>query len=262
MNEYSNEIKKSLRALTALLFIGSILFTVLILSELKEYTYIGRDVPAYNTISVQGEGEAFQAPDVATFNFSVTREASSVAQAQTEVSERISEILDGLGEFQIEEKDIKTLSYNAYPRYDFLETICPLGLNCPRGERVLAGYTVTQTISVKIRDLEKLSDVVQKLGELNVDNLNGPNLSIDDEDALIAEAREMAIEDAEEKARQIAKDLDVRIVRVTGFSEGGPYGFGGDFDIARSEALGAPKVDIPIGENRAVIQVNVTYEIK
>lgn len=267
----SQEVKKVFRALTALLFIGSIVLTIVGLSALKQYTYIGRDVPAYNIISVQGEGEAFMAPDTATFTFGVTREAATVAEAQAHVSERIEEVLAGLESFNIEEKDIRTESYNAYPRYEFQErefiaqtTIFP---GPPRGdsERVLVGYEVSQRISVKVRDLDQLSGVVQKLGELNVDNLNGPNLTIDDEDALVAEAREKAIEDARGKARDIARELGVKIVRVVGFGEyggGSNYGYGGDFARAESLDGAVTKVEIPAGENKSVVNVTVTYEIK
>lgn len=274
MNEFLNEnktvIRKSLNAIFLVLILGAVFLAALSISALKEYTYIGRDVPAYNTISVEGEGESFMAPDTALFTFSVTREAGNVSEAQTQVSERIDEVLTGLGVFNIDEKDIKTVNYNAYPRYEYgvQPVIAELGVatSFPRSnQRQLVGYEVSQTISVKVRDISKLSEVVQRLGELNVDNLNGPNLTIDDEDELIADARDAAIADAEEKAKSIAKALGVRLVRVVNFSEwGGPsYGYGGEFALAREESFdSAPKVEIPTGENKATVTVNISYEIK
>jgi len=85
---------------------------------------------------------------------------------------------------------------------------------------------------------------------------------------LQAEARAAAIEDARMKAKALAKDLGVRLVRVTGFWENsGPYY---SYDVARSESaygLGgatnaAPAPELPTGESEIVSRVSVTYEIR
>lgn len=267
MNEFLDEhrvvVKRSLTALFVVLVLGAVFLAALTLATLKEYSYIGDDVPNYNTISVEGTGEVFLKPDVAEFTFSVNREAATVADAQSQVSERIDEVLEGLDEFDIEEKDIKTVNYNAYPRYEYRD----MRLSFPsQSERVLVGYEVNQTISVKVRDLDRMNDIVQTLGDLNVDNLSGPNLTVDDEDAAIAEAREKAIEEARNEARSIARALGVSLGDVVGYGEwGNPqpsfYRGGAAMEDAAME-IKEQSVAIPVGENKITIQVNVTYEIK
>ncbi|MEK9176991.1 MAG: SIMPL domain-containing protein, partial [Patescibacteria group bacterium] len=135
---------------------------------------------------------------------------------------------------------------------------------CPPSESRIIGYTESQTVEVKIRDLDLVGKVLANLGDTGVSNLYGPNFTIDDEEGVKAKARKSAIQNARTKANVLAKDLGVRIVRVVNFSEsGGPIWYGktmvGD---AMMESAGAPVPNIPAGENEIVVDVSVTYEIR
>ena len=93
------------------------------------------------------------------------------------------------------------------------------------------------------------------------------NFTIDDEEELKREARREAINDAEKKARELAKDLGVRIIRVVNFSESGGYPPIARFAVAESFALddgarGAPAPEIPVGESKITSRVSITYEIR
>src|SRR3989338_6144941 len=102
----------------------------------------------------------------------------------------------------------------------YTEYSCP-----PRpGKSVISGYEASESITVKVRNTDDVGTIMQGLGTIGVSNLSGPNFSIDDEDALKAEARKKAIDDAREKAKILAKDLGVRLGRISSFSEGGGYG--------------------------------------
>lgn len=99
---------------------------------------------------------------------------------------------------------------------------------------------------------------------MGANQVGGINFVIDDEDAVKEEARKQAIEKAKEKADQIAKDLGVSFGRLVSF-----YESSGDFPIYRSymaEGVGggepAPAPEIPSGENKVTVTVNLTYEIK
>src|SRR5690606_38170187 len=99
-----------------------------------------------------------------------------------------------------------------------------------------------------------------------VTDIYGPNFTVDDETELKREARQKAIEDARAKARQLADDLDVRLVRVVSFSENGGgyypmFARGAAMDMAvSSEAKAAP--ELPTGENTITSYVTITYEIR
>jgi uncharacterized protein YggE len=140
--------------------------------------------------------------------------------------------------------------------------VCP-----PQPASRIIGYTAAQSIEVKVRKTADAGKVLSQLGDAGVGNLYGPNFTIDDMDGLKAKARAMAIDAAREKAKVLARDLGVSLVRVTGFYEnGGPIyygkamnsGMGGDMVAPQA----APTASLPTGENDIVIDVTVSYEIR
>lgn len=237
------------------------------IKTLKEFKYVGSGTTATNIISVTGEGEVFAVPDLATFSVTVTEEAKEVKGAQTVATKKINDIITYLEKEGIAEKDIKTTSYNVYPKYEWIEMVCPGGQRCPGGKQEMTGFEVSQSVEVKVRDTEKAGDLLSGVGSLGANNVSGLNFTIDEEDDLRAEAREMAIEDAEEKAQKLASQLGVSLVRIVGFSEDGaaqPLYYKREAMMAMDAGGGggAPAPDLPAGENRLVSNVTITYEIQ
>ena len=217
-----------------------------------------------NMISVEGAGTVQAVPDIARVTFSVLEEAETAADAQEQSAQKVNTALALLEDYDIDEKDIKTTSYNVSPKYARQQP-CFNGI-CPEYEQRIVGFTTNQTIELKIRDVDAVGEILSLLGEAGVSNLYGPSFTIDDPDALKAEARALAIEDAQSKAKALAKDLNVRLVRVTGFWEnsGGYYP-----DYARAESFGfggdtavSSVPEIPTGENEVKSNVSITYEIR
>lgn len=253
-------------AATALGVLAVFLFIAAI-GELRGLRYIGTGVPATNTIMVSGEGEVFAVPDIATFSVSVQEEAKEVQDAQDVATKKANDIIAYLKQQGVEEKDIRTTDYSVYPQYDYIQSVCRDGI-CPPGKQELRGYQVSQALTVKVRDTKKAGELLSGVGSRGVSYVSGLSFTIDDEDALKAEARGKAIGDARAKAAELAKQLNVRLVRVVGFYEdsGGyyppiAYGMGGDVAMSRAEAQKVAP-DIPVGENKIVSRVNVTYEIR
>lgn len=249
------------------LFLGilSIFFLVKTYGSLKENGFIGKDVYPQTTISVTGEGEMSAVPDIATLSFSVVEEAKTVGEAQDLANKKMSKALAFLKEKGVEEKNIKTIGYNIYPNYEYPKP-SPY-LSTPSGQRVLVGYEVNQNISVRLEDIDKAGEVLSGLGSLEVSNVSGLNFEIDDEDGLRREAREMAIEEAQGKARELAKDLGVSLVKMVSYSsnDGNVYPQYAKMDMAYG--LGGSNesssiAEIPVGENDIKVTVYLTYEIK
>jgi uncharacterized protein len=220
-------------------------------------------IPA--TITVSGEGEVFAIPDIGKFSFSVMAEAETAGEAQELSGVKINDILAYLAEQGIEEKDIKTENYNLYPRWRYEERVCPVGSYCPPGERVQDGFTVSQTVSVKVRDTKEAGSIIAGVGERGAADISGLNFTVDDSEALRVEARAKAIEDAKEKAVTLAGQLGVRLVRITSYNEGGdyyqPYARLEAFSDADSvKGFGGP--DLPMGEESTIVRVSVNYEIR
>ncbi|MCI0532950.1 SIMPL domain-containing protein [bacterium] len=247
----------------------AVLVAMKFISEIKAYGYIGSDIESRETISVSAEGEAFAIPDIAEFTVSFTHEAVTVAEAQAKVTEKMNEIIAAVKENGVEDKDIQTTHYNIYPRYEYGQQTCPdFRYPCEPGERILKGYEVSHGIKVKVRETEKAGDILSGAGSLGATDVSGLTFAVDDEDKVLREARKDAIDKAKEKARLLAKDLGVDLGRITSFIEGGGPVFYRDFgkmEMAADMAMGAgdaPAPEIPVGENRIVANVTITYEIR
>src|SRR3989344_1386044 len=249
----------------ALSMLGVFLF-ILTISALKEYRFIGSGVTATNTISVSGDGEVFAVPDTATFSVTIQEEAKDVKAAQDVATKKGNDIIAYLKSQGIDEKDIQTTDYNVYPQYDYTNAVCTQGY-CPQGKQVLRGFQVSQTLTIKVRDTKKAGDLLSGVGSRGVSSVSGLSFTIDDQDTLEAEARDKAIAEAREKAEVLADSLDVKIVRIVGFSENGSsppepnaLEMGGAGDAVMSTKAAAP--EIPVGQNKIVSNVTVTYEIR
>ena len=234
----------------------------------KEFGYIGSGTTATNVISVSGEGEVFAVPDLATFSVTVTEEAKEVKDAQKVATKKINDIISYLKGAGIEEKDIKTTSYNVNPKYEWIQESCAPGLPCRGGRQEMTGFEVSQSVEVKVRDTEKAGDILSGVGSRGAFNVSGLSFTIDEEDKLKSEARAKAIDDAEGKAQELADQLGVSLVRIVGFSEDGggyPIYAKREMTMALSDG-GAPALasapSIPTGENKITSNVTITYEIR
>ncbi len=215
-----------------------------------------------NTITVSGKGEKVVTPNIATVSFGVIAENSDVAKAQAEATTKMNNIIDLLKTKGVDKKDIKLTNYNIYPRYDYLGTTMSYPYT---GKQTLAAYVVSQTVEVKIRDTSKAGEILSGVGTLKVTDVSGLTFSVDNEDAVKDEARALAITDAKDQAKILAKSLGVKLVKITSFSEGGNYPV--YYEMNKSVALGMGGADavapqVPMGENKITSTVSITYEIK
>lgn len=221
------------------------------------------NTPAQSVISVSGKGEVLAVPDIATFSLSVIESGKTVGEAQKKATDKIASVLAALKVSNVPDTDVQTTSYNIYPQYDFVQPVCPLG-GCP-GRQVLKGYEVNESLSVKVRKIETAGAVLSAVGILGVSNVSGLQFSVDKQDALAAEARKKAIEDAKAEAKKLANDLGVRLVRIINYSEqnGGqqpPIYYAKEMSIGvRGSATPVP---LPTGENKISSSVVITYEIR
>lgn len=249
-------------------FIGllGILSLFLLAETITTAANFGRaGVPATDTVTVSGEGQATLPPDVARVSFTVENTAASVSEAQALTTKQANAAIAYLKEQQVAEKDVKTLSYNIYPQYSYPRP-CPYGSVCPpETAPKVTGYQVSETIQVTVRDLASVGGLIGGLGKLEVQNLNGPAFALDDSTAGYSAARADAIAKAKVQAERLAEQLGVHLGKVVNFSEssGGnypmyAYGMGGG--VADSKAVPAPNV--PTGENTYNASVSITYEIR
>ena len=266
--EIPNQYVKNLyRVLLVFLVVLILFFAVKLLTEWRSFGMM-----VSNTVTLSGHGEVNAVPDIANVYFTIRKEGKTVKEAQNAVALIEKSSLDFLKSNDVAEKDIKTTNSSFSPKYEYrYDTKVFLPCNefgCPprTGKNVISGYEAYESITVKVRNTDDVGKIMQGLGELGVSELNGPKFAIDNEDALKAEARKKAIDDAREKAKVLAKDLSVRLGRIVNFSESGQYG--GPIYYAESAMMndgvgGAPApAKIPKGENTISSDVTIVYEIR
>jgi uncharacterized protein YggE len=250
-------IKKALGIFTIFLMLLSVFVVIQIFSGASQKEN-------YDTITVDASAETFAVPDIADVSFSIRKENKDLSVAQGEVEVLVGKALASLKALGIEDKDIKTSYYSANPRYEYGKEVC-LVYRCDDGERALVGYEVNQTINVTVRNLDNVGRVLASLGSSSVTDIYGPNFRIENEDSLKEKVREEAIAKAKEKAKTLAKNLDVRIVGIENFSEGygGGIYYAKGMAVAEDMAVSAPSnITIPQGENKITTSVTITYRVK
>lgn len=130
-------------------------------------------------------------------------------------------------------------------------------------EPKIIGYQVTQGFQVKVRDFDKLSEIVDGLAAVGVNNVNNLGFSIENPEKLRSEARTLAIADAKKKADELKGKIGIKLGKIVNFYEDiGGYGLDRGGDYGRAEALPAKGPSLPPGENEIAVNVTLTYQIK
>ena len=219
---------------------------------------------AARQITVTGEGKMAVKPDLAPLATGIIPQAVKIGEAQGQNSEKSNAVLAFLKQQGIPEKDIKTVGYAVSPQYQYFDTPC-ISFPCPPSRPPkITGYEVRHTVEVKIRDFTKTDAVLEGVVSAGANAVDALQFGVDDPDTAKAAARKDAIEDAEKKAKVLARDLHIRLTRIISFSESGqggpifPYalkgGFGGE------AASSAPQV--APGEQEIRSFVSITYEFR
>jgi uncharacterized protein len=215
-------------------------------------------------VSVTGTGEVFAVPDVATFSFVITEEGKDTTEAQKKHATKNNAVMKYLKDSAVLEKDIKTESYTMNPKYENTQIVC-IKYPCTQPNPKIVGYEVTESISVKVKDIDSAGKIVTGLGAIGISNVYGPTLTIENDDVLKAKARALAIADAKSKMDVLAKDLGVKVKGIMSFSESDVgvspmYAMRSKMDMSGAVEGAVP--EIATGENKVVVSVYITYKIK
>lgn len=210
----------------------------------------GNDKPG---ITVSGEGSVFGEPDVALATLGVQADAASVGDARSQAAASMDAMLKALKDGGVAEKDIQTTQFSVEPRYDF-----------SNNKQQLIGFTVTNTATVKIHEIDKTGELVDAAITAGGDlaRVQGLQFTIDDPSALQDEARQKAMADAKRRADTLAQAAGIELGDPRSIAEGGgpaPIMLG----AAESAAfLDQARTPIETGQLEVKIQVSVVYGLK
>lgn len=244
--------RKILLTLVGVLLVYTTFYVgTLMRNNLKKFNYIGQADQMERTISVNGYGKVTASNDVAMTTIRYSNVDKDVAKAQIDNDKVMKQIMAELKKMGVEDKDTQS-NYTIYPEYNFT----------PEKGQELKGYRVANAVTVKIRDLTKVSSILGLAGKFGSAEVDGLSFTIDETENLKAKAREQALEDAQLKAARLAEDLGVRLAGVVAYNE---YESTPDYapTYALDRAAGGVAAAPPVsgGSGNVIMNVGIVYKI-
>lgn len=232
------------------------LFIVLLFFVAPAINSFGNSLPATRTITVSGDGKATAQPDTADISFSVVSQGKDPAALSDDNNKKINAAISFVKSQGIDEKDITTAGYNLNPNYTW---------DPKTGVSSITGYTLSQTVNVKIHNFSKTAGVIAGLAPLGINQIGGVSFSIDNPEAVMQQARKDAMAKAKEKAEDIASAAGLSLGRVMSVSEsqsgGVPLPYMALSAGAATDQKAVPPTIEP-GTQEVDISVSLTYELR
>lgn len=209
--------------------------------------------------SVTAEGKATAKPDIATISFGAQTETKkTVAEAVSDGNDKMNKIIAELVSLNVDKKDILTTQYSLNPVYSYVQDT---------GKQNLDGYILLQSVTVKVRNLEVIGNIVQKVTAVGANQVGNIIFTIDNQDSLKAEARAQAIKKAQAKAQDMAKESGLKLGKLVNVMEGGLMDpvYTNNFAYANDQMKSAPQAAIPdiqSGQMEIKVDVTLSYKVK
>ena len=141
-------------------------------------------------LSISTRAEASRAPDIASISAGVVTQAVDGNAAMRQNAEQMARVMTAIKAAGIAEKDIQTSGINLNPQYHYADNVPP----------VITGYQASNTVSLKVRDIAKLGNVLDALAAQGANQINGPQFEIDQPEPVYDEARLAALKKAQARA--------------------------------------------------------------
>lgn len=210
-------------------------------------------VPAHDgtLLSVSASGEASRAPDVATASAGVVTQAADANAAMRQNATQMATVIAAIRAAGVAERDVQTTGISIHPTYSHV----------PDEEPRITGYSASNSVSLKLRDIAKLGQVLDALVASGANNISGPGFGIDQPGPVYDEARLKALEQARARARLYAEALGLEVRRIISISEGGGFQQPRPMMAMRAMAMDAQSTPVAAGENTLSVSLDVVFEL-
>ncbi len=160
-----------------------------------------------NVITVTGEAMKNVQPDQVVINFGLETQALSADQASSMNADTMNKVIDAVKALGITDKDLSTSGYNIYPNYDSTG-------------RIITGFTVSNTVSVKTSMLDKAGQIIDAAVKAGANRVDGVFFGLSDETAKAQKEQLIrdAASDAKTKADKALEPLNEKIIGVKSVS--------------------------------------------
>ncbi len=210
---------------------------------------------AQRVITVSGTGQVAGAPDMAIINLGVETQAKTAREALSQNSTALAQVVQRLKGSGIADRDLQTSNFNIMPEFK----------RYPRGEtgpQVIIGYTVSNMLTVRVRDLDTLGPILDAAVSDGANRFRNLSFTFSEPEPLAMEAKRRAVRNARALAELYAEEAGVTLGPVLRIREGG----GGERDLARGRATmmaeAAPPPPMQAGESTVFASVAITYALK
>lgn len=206
---------------------------------------------------VSGEGKVYAVPDIAKITIGIEDTRLSLADVQKSVNTKTQTLTKAIKDLGIEDKDIRTTSYNLYPQYDY-----------SRNTTQITDYRLSVTYEITIRDTDKINGVISTATSSGA-NMEG-SISFDLSDSVkkekLLEARKLAVTEAKEKAEGLAASAGLTLGKIINISENQNPNSPRPLYATNAAGKGQDEVaalpSIQTGQTEIDITVNLSYEIR
>jgi uncharacterized protein YggE len=210
-------------------------------------------IPDGTLLDVTATGKTTRVPDLATIRAGVVTQAATAAAALSDNASRMSAVLSALKRAGIQPRDIATANVSLQPQYRYEDNKPP----------VITGYQATNNVSIRFRDIAKSGAILDALVAQGANQIDGPNLSLDQPDAALDEARVDAVKRAQARAELYAKAAGLSVSRILTIAEGGEIaGPQPPMPVYRMAAAKAADTQVMPGESDVTVTITVRFLLK
>lgn len=207
------------------------------------------EAAAPRQITVYGESMLQVAPELATITLGVTEEAEEAAAAMAAVSEAMEAVIAQLKDGGIAGADMQTQQIAMHPVWS-QDRSYDNG-----GRREITGFQASNTLMVRVRDLDRLGPVLDTVLTAGANQFQGLSFGVEDPAAVTDRIRGEAVKDAMRKAQQLAEAAGMELGPVRTITEnggGGPRPMMA-MDMARNEAMPVEAGELTFTHNVSVV---------
>lgn len=209
---------------------------------------------ASQLLSVAATAKAESVPDLAIVTVGVVSEGLTAQVIKDQSSNKMNQVISFIKQAGIEDKDIKTSQFYIAPKYSYNNQ-----------QQTVVGYQANQTITVKVRNVDKSSQQLETLVDGAVmhgaNQIQGIDFSFENNEALVQNARKQAIDKAVANAQQIAETAGLKLGRIvnviTSASDNPRLMFSQNVALAKSTS---PQIEL--GTQEVFETVTVVFAIR
>ena len=209
-------------------------------------------------LMVEGTGKVAVVPNIAKVTVGITDSGATLSGVQKNVNTKSKTLTDALKKLGIGESDIKTVSYNVYPQYNYNVT-----------PQTITGYQVSTSYEITVKNIDKINDVVGTATSSGANTVGGISFDLNDDtkNQKLNEAREAAVKEAKAKAEGLAKAAGISLGKILNISEfQGTSARPVPIYTSKDNAVGLESTPVPAdinpGETEISVTVSLSYEIR